>query len=134
MTAEHVDRLEKKISRLIKKANKKKKKAKKTKVKRYFEGQNDAFEKILSELKNLKYELETSEEQEQELLEEEGENLLKKALEKGVILRKTSFYLHDDFPNGKVHGKKKVLQAIMESHLQKKIQNQIATAEDIIHQ
>jgi hypothetical protein len=111
-------------------------------VKRYFEGQNDAFEQILIELKKLKYKLETGvkddeedkEEREQKSEESERETLLKKALEKGVIIRHTSFYLHDDLPNGKVHGKKRMLQALNESSFFEKIQHQVARAGDIIRE
>ena len=66
MIAEHIDELEKKVAAFIKQANKRKKKAKKSKVKHYFEGQNDAFKQILIELKNLKYELETTVEEYEE--------------------------------------------------------------------
>ena len=129
-----------KNSRAYQESKKRKKKAKKTKVKRYFKGQRDAFEQILIKLKNLKYELETNveddeedkEEIEQKLEEKEGENLLKKALESGVIIRKTSFYLHDDLPNGKAHGKKRILQALSERNFFENIQNQIARTEDTI--
>ena len=91
-------------------------------------------------MKNLKYEPKTSvednkgdkEEIEQKSEEKKSENLLKKALEKGVIIRKTSYYFHEDLPNGKAHGKKRMLQALSERTFFKKIQNQVASAEDTI--
>jgi hypothetical protein len=140
MIVKHVDNVEKKISDFIKKAKKKKKKAKKAKVKSYFAGQKDAFEKAAIELKNLKHELETSvedeekdqEEPEQQVEGEEREDLLNKALEKGVIIRRTSFYLHSDLPNGKAHGKQKMLQALSERSFCEKIQHQIASAENTV--
>jgi glycerophosphoryl diester phosphodiesterase len=140
MIVEHVNKLEKKIANFIKEAKKGRKKAKKAKEKHYFEGQKNAFKQILLELKNLKYKLETSvkdDEEEKEKVEqkaeaEEGENLLKKALEKGIIIRKTSYYLHEDLPNGKVHGKSKILQALNDRSFCKKITRQIASAEESI--
>ena len=114
------------------------KEAKHGNLRRYFEGQKDAFDQVLIELKNLKYELETTiedegdEEEQNEALPEEnsGENLLKKALEKGVIIRRTSYYLHEDLPNGKAHGKVKMLQALNDRSFCKKIQSQIAISDD----
>ena len=140
MIVEHVNKLEKKIANLIKEAKKRRKKAKKAKEKHYFEGQKNAFKQILIELKNLKYELETSveggkeskEKVKQKVEEEEGENLLKKALEKGIIIRKASFYLHEGLPNGKVHGKSKILQALNDRSFCKKITRQIDSAEETI--
>ena len=140
MIAEHVNKLDKKIASLMKEAKKRKKKAKKAKEKHYFEGQKNAFKQILIELKNLKYELETSvdddeegkKEVKQKVEEEKGENLLKKALEKGIIIRRTSYYLHEDLPDGKVHGKSKMLQALNDSNFCKKIQRQIDSAEKTV--
>ena len=140
MIAEHVNKLEKKIANLIKEAKKGRKKAKKAKEKHYFEGQKNAFKQILIELKNLKYKLEPNveddkeekEEVEQKAEAEEGENLLKKALETGIIIRRTSFYLHEDLPNGKVHGKSKMLQALNDRSFCKKITRQIASTEKTI--
>ena len=133
MIAEHIDELEKKVATLIKQTNKRKNKAKKSKVKHYFEGQNDAFEQILIELKTLRYELETSfEEDEEEKKEKEqaseksNEHLLEEALEKGVITRNVSLYLHDDLPNGKVRGKKRILEALNDNSFSEKIQHQLA--------
>lgn len=140
MITEHLNNLEKKIANLIKKAKKRRKKAKKAKEKHYFEGQKNAFKQIFIELKNLKSELETNveddeeekEEVEQKVEEEEGEILLKKALETGIIIRKTSYYLHGDLPNGKVHGKSKMLQALNDRSFCKKIKRQIASTEKTI--
>lgn len=133
MIAKHIDDLEKKVTTLIKQANKRKKKAKKSKVKHYFEGQNDALEQILIELKNLKYELETGVEEDEEeaeaseqISEADTENLLEEALAKGVITRKISLYLHEDFPNGKIRGKQPVLEALKNRELSEKIRNQLA--------
>ena len=140
MIGKHIDNLEKKLSGLLKKAKKKKKNANKAKVKSYFEGQKDAFEQALLELKNLKQKREPrveddkddQAETDQPLEAEEREELLNKALETGIIIRRTSFYLHDDLPNGKAHGKQKMLQALSERSFCEKIQHQIANAEDTV--
>ncbi len=58
MPAMYISELESKVLTLVKEAHKRKKKAKKSNIKHYFEGQNDAFEQVLMELKNLRYELE----------------------------------------------------------------------------
>lgn len=138
MITRHLDRLEKKLAGFIKKAKKRKKKAKKSKVKRYFEGQQDAFEQVFIELKNLKYELEmhveeaeAEDEIEQAAVEsvssaEEGERFLQEALDKGVITRKISFYFYEDFPTGKVQGKQRVFELLRDKTLAENIKQQMA--------
>jgi hypothetical protein len=64
--------------------------------------------------------------------ENENESLLKKAIEKGIIIRKNSFYFYEDLPNGRVQGKKRIFQAFEENNLYQKIQRQIALAENSI--
>lgn len=136
--AKYIDMLEKKLTGFMKKAKKRKKNAKKAKIACYFEGQQDAFEKVLMELRILKYELETHGKDEDEggaippkaeevaAPAEEGEDLLRKALETGVITQKISLYLHEDFPGGKVRGKKRVFDLLDDEHLAEKIRRQIA--------
>jgi hypothetical protein len=138
MVAKHLDTLEKKLTGFIKEAKKRKKKAKKSKIERYFEGQQDAFEQVLIELKNLKYELEVhveedphADEFEQEDVEsaysiEESERFLQEALDKGVITRKISFYFYEDFPTGKVQGKQRVFELLSDENIAEKIKQQIA--------
>ena len=138
MIARHLDTLEKKLTGFIKEAKKRKKKAKKSKTERYFEGQQDAFEQVLIELKNLKYELEVHVEEdphanefEQEDVEnvsstEESERFLQEALDKGVITRKVSFYFYEDFPTGKVQGKQRVFELLSDEKIAEKIKQQIA--------
>ena len=140
MTLKPIDVFEKKLASFIKKAKKRKKKAKKSKVARYFEGQQDAFEQVLIELKNLKYELEThvaedehDDEVEREVGEsisatEKGERLLQAALDSAIITRKTSFYFYEGFPSGKVQGKKRVFEQLSDESLAEKITRQIAEA------
>jgi hypothetical protein len=129
MIAQDINALSKKISSFIKEAKKRKKKAKKNRVKHYFEGQQDALEQVLIELKNMKYELDTSGESEDEIEEETEENehekLFQKALEKGTIIRKTSFYICEDFPGGKFHGKQKVLDALKNQDLFERIKKKL---------
>lgn len=129
MIAQDINALSKKISSFIKEAKKRKKKAKKNRVKHYFEGQQDALEQVLIELKNMKYELDASGEDEDGIEEEtemnEHEKMLKKALEKGIIIRKTSFYICEDFPDGKFHGKQKVLDALKNQDLFERIKKKL---------
>jgi hypothetical protein len=138
MIARHLDTLEKKLAGFIKESKKRKKKAKKSKTERYFEGQQDAFEQVLIELKNLKYELELHLDEdphaweiEQEDVEsasptEENEHFLQEALDKGVITRKISFYFYEDFPTGKVQGKQRVFELLSDEKIGGKIKQQIA--------
>ena len=138
MRAKHIDALEKKLTGFIKKAKKRKKKAKKSKIECYFEGQQDAFEQVLIELKNLKYESEMHVEEdehedeiEQEAVKsisspEEDERLLQEALDKGVITRKVSFYFYEDFPTGKVQGKQRLFELLSDKTIAEKIKHQIA--------
>jgi hypothetical protein len=118
---EAIDNLEKKIVGLIKEAKKRKKKTKKTKNERYFEGQKEAFEQLLIEVKNLRYEFESSTKSDEEERAadsdestpvDDAEALLDAALASDVITRKTSYYFHENFPNGKVQGKEKVLNLL----------------------
>jgi hypothetical protein len=51
--------------------------------------------------------------------------LLQKALEKGIIMRKTSFYVCEDFPDGKFHGKQKVLDALQNQDLFERIKKKL---------
>ncbi len=128
--AKDLNGLEKKISDSLKEAKKRKKKAKKKKATRYFEGQQEAFEQVLIELKNFKCDLETDIEDDEKieaaLEENESEELLKRALDKNIIIRKTSYYLYEDFPDGKLHGKKRVLEALEDKNLFEKIKNRTA--------
>ena len=138
MIARHLDTLEKKLTGYIKEAKKRKKKSKKSKIERYFEGQQDAFEQVLIELKNLKYEFEMHIEEdphaseiEQEAVKsvlstEEGERLLQEALDKGVITRKVSFYFYEAFPTGKAQGKQRVFELLSDETIAEKIKQQIA--------
>jgi hypothetical protein len=135
-----IDALEKKLNGFVKGAKKRKKKAKKTKHERYFEGQQDAFEQVLIELKNLKYELESHETEQTDAVKEESaekateaisavddtEMLLQDAISKGVITRKTSFYFYDGFPNGKIQGKKNAFSLLKDEDLAAKVKQQIA--------
>lgn len=127
--AQNVNDVIKKISACIKNAKKKKKTAQKQKAKHYFKGQQDAFKQVLIELKHIEDECETSceknEENEEDLGEHTNETLLTNALEKGVILRKTSFYFYEEFPNGKLHGKQKVLDALQDEELFERIRKKL---------
>lgn len=131
MISKSLGSLEKRISSLLRKVKKKKKKAKKSKVKAYFEGQQTAFEKISLELKILKDESEISVEHAEKeippkLEEKDIAEVFQEALEKGVIIRKSSFYFHEDLPNGKIQGKKKVLEALRDNTFCENIQHQLA--------
>jgi hypothetical protein len=153
MTAEYIDAhiaethivaFEKAIKGLIKRAKKQRKKAKKSKHQQYFEGKQDAFKQVLIELKHLRYELGNNLESDADerhddpdaRIETPGseaavpsnadEELLKVALECGIITRKISLYLYEDFPHGKVRGKKLVFEQFCNEELVAKIRRQIA--------
>lgn len=148
MTTEYIDahiaEFEKAIRDLIKRAKKQRKKTKKSKHRQYFEGKQDAFKQVLIELKHLRYEFgnsidnETAEghDDSEAAIEKNSpepavpsdthEELLKDALECGIITRKTSLYFYDDFPHGKVRGKKLVFEQFCKEELAAKIRRQIA--------
>ena len=71
----------------------------------YFEGQKDAFEQLLIEVKNLRYEFESSTKSDEEERAadsdestpvDDAEALLDAALASDVITRKTSYYFHEN--------------------------------------
>jgi hypothetical protein len=154
MPVEYIKDLEKKVSILVKEAHKRKKNAKKTKVKHYFDGQSDAFEQILMELKNLKYELdshiddndedETTEAEEEKVKKDRRKTkvkateeqypeeavLLEESKERGVIVQKSSHYFHEAFVGGKVpgrvQGKLNVLKELAKEDIAQKIREQLA--------
>ena len=137
---EIMDHLEERIAKLLKKAKKRKKKAKKAKDERYFEGQKDVLEQVLLEMKILRDQFAPDANEVAALAEEEfveapkslnaAENLLKDALSKEIIARKTSYYFHDSFPSGKAHGKRKVLELLGNEEIAAALQQQITNAEN----
>ncbi|PIE35020.1 hypothetical protein CSA56_05950 [candidate division KSB3 bacterium] len=143
MIRNQINDLEKKLTFLVKESSKRRKKAKKSKVKYYFEGQEDAFEQILIELKNLKYELDMSEDEEeeeqtiekstQEDIEGDGaESLLQQALKKGIITQRSSHYYYDEFPNKRLQGRGNVLAALSDTELYEKIQQQLSDGDSAV--
>lgn len=156
MATQYINELENKISTLAYDSAKRKKKAKKSKIKHYFDGQVDAFELILIELKNIKFELEMhvedvdDDEIEVEIVEEsvrkprkkkmkapkapkvekpEQEALLKEAIERGVMQRKASHYFYETFPGGKIQGKVKVLEELEKEEVAQRIREQLTPQE-----
>ena len=55
-----------------------------------------------------------------------AQELLRQAVEAGVITQKISLYVHDDFPDGRVRGKAPVLELLTDEALSGKIAQQIA--------
>ncbi len=143
MIKRYINDLEKKLLNFIKETNRREKKAKNPRVKHYFEGQGDAFEQVLIELKNIKYEVletasdakveEASEEQGQDVASAKGaEGLLQQAIENGIMERKASHYYYEDFPNGRIQGRDKVLAAISEPELYEKLRSQLDESQDSV--
>lgn len=132
MSGKYITELERKVLALVKEAQNKKENAKKFKAKHYFDGQSDAFNQVLLDLKKLKYELEAHtddndlnkkesedvtvkkrgpksktkipEKTPEELYPEEAA-LLKEAKDAGVITQKSSHYFYEAFTTGKEPGR-----------------------------
>ena len=154
MPAKYISELENKVSVLVAEAHNRKNNAKQSKAKYYFDGQSDAFNQVLIELKNLKYALEAHiDDEEKEEARESGEEvkvkrrrrkknvekvespeekypeqaaLLKEAKERGVIEQKSSHYFYEGFEGGKIQGKMNILQELAKEEIAQKIRERFA--------
>ena len=155
MSRKYISELEQKVLAFVQEAREKKENAKKFKAKHYFEGQSDAFEQVLLDLKKLKYELESSGDEDaeggkgdqptsarkskvkkqpetpspEELYPEQAA-LLKEAKEAGVITQKSSHFFYDAFTTGKqpgrVQGRLNVFKELANEEIAQKVREQIA--------